>query len=427
MLLAHKIELRPTAEQAEYFARACGSRRHCYNQLLAHFQQPGVKWSKSAAYQHFIRVTRPAFPWYNEVSSRVTRNAIDDLDNAYKHFWRRVNENKPANPKAKTFRERFGYPVFKKRGKGESFALRESNKFDVQGRTLRIERLPSRVALRQPLRFTCKPEQQKDGTVKDGRPKQVTISQQAGKFYASILVDTDDYNPHAPEGEAVGVDFGVKSLAVLSDGRVFPANQKLKANLKRLKRRQRRLSRKRKGSNRSAKARRSLAKLHRRIADQRRAVLHEVSDHLTRHYRVVCIEDLNVKGMAKNHRLARAVNDAGFGTLRQFIEYKAELRGGTVVVIGRFEPSTRMCSKCGQLHDMPLDKRMMDCDCGNVMDRDHNAALNILRFGLDTLTPDLKRAQESGKTTVRRGADVDGAKMATHQKILDFPDSSRHL
>ena len=274
--------------------------------------------------------------------------------------------------------------------------------------------MPTRIALRQPLRFT-------------GKTKQVTISQQAGKFYASVLVETEDYNPHAPEGEAVGVDFGVKSLAVLSDGTVFPANQKLKANLRRIERRNRRLSRKAKGSNRRAKARTSLAKLHKRIADQRKAVLHELSDHLTRNYKGVCVEDLNVRGMVKNHSLARAVSDAGFGTLRQFIEYKAALRGVKVAVIGRFEPSTRMCSACGQLHDMPLGKAWMRCDCGNVMDRDHNAAANLLRSGLDTLTPDLKRAKESGKTTANRGADVDGAKMATHQKILDFPDSSRHL
>lgn len=90
MLLAHKIELRPTVAQADYLSRACGARRHCYNQLLTHFKQDGVKWSKAAAYQHYIKVIRPAFPWYNEVSSRVTRNAIDDLDNAFKHFFRRV-------------------------------------------------------------------------------------------------------------------------------------------------------------------------------------------------------------------------------------------------------------------------------------------------------------------------------------------------
>jgi putative transposase len=395
MLLAHPIELRPTAIPADDLARACGSRRHCYNQLLAHFKQPGVKWSKAAAYQHYITVIRPAFPWYNEVSSRVTRNAIDDLDNAFKHFFRRVKQGQKP-----------GFPRFKKKGIGDAFALRESAKFDVEGRTLRIERLNSRIKLRQPLRFT-------------GKAKQVTISQRAGRFYAAILVDTPDYNPHAPEGEAVGVDFGVKALAVLSDGTVFGANQKLKANLRRLKRRNRRLSRKVKDSHRRTKARNSLAKLHKRIADQRQAVLHEVSDHLTRNYKVVCIEDLNVRGMTQNHRLARAVNDAGFGTLRQMIVYKAALRGGKVVVINRFAPSSRMCSQCGQLHEMPLDRRQMDCDCGNMMDRDLNAAMNILNVGLDTLTPDLKRAQESRKPTDQRGQDVDGAKRTT------LPDSHR--
>ncbi|WP_242467229.1 RNA-guided endonuclease InsQ/TnpB family protein [Thiocapsa imhoffii] len=181
MLLAHKIELRPTAEQAGYLARACGSRRHCYNQLLEHFSQKDVKWSKAAAYQHYMKVIRPAHPWYNEVSSRVTRNAIDDLDNAFKHFFRRVKLGQKP-----------GFPTFKK--------------------------------------------------------------------------------------EAVGVDFGIKSLAVTSDGTVFPENNALKRNLKALKRKQRRLSRKQKGSNRRARAKLAVAKLHKRISDQRQAVLHELSD-----------------------------------------------------------------------------------------------------------------------------------------------------
>lgn len=398
MLLAHQIELRPSATQADSLARACGSRRHCYNQLLAHFKQLGVKWSKAAAYQHYIKVIRPAFPWYSDVSSRVTRNAIDDLDHAFKHFFRRVKLGQKP-----------GFPAFKKKGIGDSFALRESAKFDVAGRTLRVERLTGRIKMRQSLRFA-------------GKTKQVTVSQQAGTFFASILVDTQDYNPHAPKDEAVGVDFGIKSLAALSDGTVFPANQKLKANLQRLKQRQRRLSRKVKGSRRRTSAKASLAKLHARIARQRQAVLHEVSDYLTRNYKTVCIEDLNVRGMAKNHRLARAVTDAGFGRLRQFIEYKAALRGGTVVVIDRFAPSSKRCSGCGRLHEMPLKKRQMVCDCGNEMDRDLNAARNILKFGLDTLTPDLKRAQESCKTPVRRGTDVDGAKITTFPISIDYRD-----
>jgi len=375
MLLAHKIELRPTAEQADYLARACGSRRHCYNQLLEHFSQKEVKWSKAAAYQHYIKVIRPAFPWYNEVSSRVTRNAIDDLDNAFKHFFRRVKLGQTP-----------GFPAFKKKGAGDSFALREKPKFDVEGRKLRIEKLKTRIKMRQKLRFT-------------GTPSQVTISQRAGKFYASILVETEDYNPHAPEKASVGVDFGIKSLAVTSDGDAFPENNALKRNLKALKRKQRRLSRKQKGSNRRARAKLAVAKLHKRISDQRQAVLHELSDRLTRDHKVVCMENLNVTGMVKNGKLARPISDAGFGMLRRMIEYKAELRGVEVVFIGRFEPSSRTCSECGQIHDMPLSKRTMVCDCGNVMDRDLNAARNILARGLDTLRPDLKRTQESSKTT----------------------------
>ncbi len=374
MLLAHKIELRPTPDQADYLMQACGSRRHCFNQLLAHFSQQGVKWSKAAAYQHYIKVLRIEFPWYAEVSARVTRNAIDDLDSAFKHFIRRCKQG-----------EKPGYPRFKKKGLNDSFALRESPKFDVVGRELRIEKLKTRIKMRQRLRFT-------------GTTKQVTISYRAGKFFASILVDTQDYNPHAPELEAVGVDFGIKELAVTSDGEVFPTNRKLKASLRRLKRRSRRLSGKQKGSNRRAKAKLSLARLHKRIADQRLAVCHDLSDYLTRNYRVVCIEDLNVKGMAKNHKLARAVNDAGFGMLRQMIEYKAQLRGNNVVLVNRWFPSSKTCSRCGQLHDMPLDKRTMACDCGNPMDRDLNAAINILNYGLDTLQPDLKRTQESSQT-----------------------------
>lgn len=127
-------------------------------------------------------------------------------------------------------------------------------------------------------------------------------------------------------------------------------------------------------------------------------MLHELSSHLTRTYKVVCLEDLNVRGMVRNRRLARPINDAGFGMLRRMIEYKAKLRGVEVAAIDRYEPTSKTCSECGQLHDMPLDKRTMVCDCGNIMDRDMNAARNILARGLDTLRPDLKCTQELSKT-----------------------------
>ena len=374
-LLAQKIELRPTPEQADYLNRACGARRHCYNQLLAHFSQEGVKWSKAAAYEYYMRVLRVEFPWYAEVSSRVTRNAIDDLDRAFKNFFRRV--------KAKA--KKPGYPVFKKKDVNDSFAMREPSKFDVEGRTLRIEKLSTRIDMRQKLRFT-------------GKTKQATISKKAGKYYISILAVTEDYNPHAPDKESVGVDFGIKSLAVLSTGEVLPANQSLKKNLRVLKRRQRNLSRKVKGSRRRAIAKLKVAKLHQRIGNQRQATLHELSDKLTREFKVITIEDLTVSGMVKNHHLARAVSDAGFAALRRQIEYKAELRGVKVVIADKWFPSSKMCHACGQVHDMPLSKREMACDCGSTVDRDLNAALNLNQYGLDALKPDLKRASESCKT-----------------------------
>ena len=369
MLLAHKVELRPTPEQARYLDRACGSRRHAFNQLLAHFSQEGVRWSKKAAHERY-RELRIEFPWYAEVSQRVTRNAVDDLDNAFTHFFRRVkNGEKP------------GYPRFKKRGLHDSFALREKPKFDVDGRTLRIEKLKTRIKMREALRFT-------------GVPCQVTISKRAGKYFASILVETQEYDPKHQEQESVGVDFGIKDLAVCSNGQIFAANQKLKHSLKRLARKQRALSRKVKGSNRRAKAKQAVAKLHYRIHNQRLAALHEVSDYLTAHFKVITLEDLNVRGMTKNHKLARAVNDAGFGMLRQFIEYKAGLRDCQVVIADRFFPSSKRCSTpdCDFVNEsLSLSDREWDCpQCGTRHDRDHNASVNLDQYGRDTLQLDLK-------------------------------------
>lgn len=376
MLLAHKIELRPTPAQIIYLDKACGCRRHCFNQLLEHFSQDGVKWSREAAYQYYVKEIKPKFPWYNEVSSKVTRNAIDDLNNAFKHFFRRVKLGK--NP---------GFPKFKKRGPNDSFALRESNRFDIKGRTLRIERLKTRIKMRQKLRFT-------------GKTKHVTVSKRAGKYFAAILIETDDYDKKDADRKAsVGVDFGIKDMAVLSDGTVFKSNQVLKTNLKKLAKLQRNLAKKVKGSNRRARAKHKIARLHYRITSQRQAILHEISDYVTANYNLITIEDLNVSGMLKNRRLSRAIADAGFGTLRRMIEYKAELRGCDVVVAARWFPSSKICSRCGEVNtDLKLSDRIYRCDCGLEINRDLNAALNLNKYGVDTFKPTLKRTQELSKT-----------------------------
>lgn len=382
MLSAHKILLYPTTEQADYLDRACGSRRHCFNQLLAYFKQDGVKWSKKSAAEVYAKL-RQQFEWYSEVSQRITRNTIDDLDSAFKNFFRRVKLGQTP-----------GFPKFKKRGVNDSFALREQQKFDIRGRWLRIERLKTWIKLSQEVRFS-------------GTRKQVTISKTAdGKYYASILVDTSDYRKTAGKG-SVGVDLGVKELAVLSDGTKIPANQKLKKGLNTLKKYQQKLSRKTKGSNRRARAKLKVARIHRRIASQRKAVLHELTDHLTRTYHTICIEDLNVKGMLKNRKLARAISDAGFGMFRQFLEYKAKLRGNIIKIVDRWFPSSKTCSGCDKLKGtLSLGDREFVCEhCGLVMDRDHNAAINILKNGEDTLKPTIKRTSEPSKTACGIGVD----------------------
>ncbi len=324
-----------------------------------------MKWSKKAAHEKY-KALRIEFPWYAEVSQRVTRNAVDDLYNAFTHFFRRVKKG-----------EKPGFPKFKKRGLHDSFALREKPKFDVDNRTLRIEKLKTRIKMREALRFT-------------GTLCQVTISKRAGKYFAALLVDTQDYDPKHQAQESVGVDFGIKDLAICSNGQTFAANQKLKHSLKRLARKQRALSRKVKGSKRRAKAKQAVAKLHYRIHNQRLAVLHEVSDYLTAHFKVITIEDLNVRGMTKNHKLARAVNDAGFGMLRQFIECKAELRDSQVVIADRFFPSSKTCSACGYKKDaVVLGVDSWNCpECKAHHDRDLNASVNLDRYGRDTLQLD---------------------------------------
>ena len=371
MLLADKIELRPNKDQIKYIENAMGAKRHCYNHLLNHFSNPQNKWSKTNAYQFYINILRKSFEFYGEVSSRVTRNAIDDLDSAFINFFNRHKKNLKG-----------GFPRFKRKGIKESFALRESEKFDVIKNELRIEKLKTRIKMRQPLRF-------------EGKTKQVTITKVANKYFASILVDTNDYDPKDVDRlPSVGVDFGIKNLAILSTGKVFEPNQKLKTSLSLLKRLQRTFAKKAKGSQRWMKAKSRIAKLHFRITRQRHALLHEVSDYLTKTFDLITLEDLNVKGMLKNRRLSRALSDAGFGYLRLYIEYKAKLRNCRVVIADRFYPSTKICSSCGtRKESMKLSERVYECGvCGMKKDRDLNASINLDCYGRDTLQPDLKCA-----------------------------------
>jgi len=213
-----------------------------------------------------------------------------------------------------------------------------------------------------------------------GRIVSASISRIAGHWYASITVDIkDQLQPSAETQGAVGVDFGVSALATLSTGELFNGPKALRTLLAQLQRLSREVSRKVKGSRNRAKAKVKLARLYAQIADLRRNGLHQLSAYITRRFHTIGIEDLNVKGMLGNRYLARAIADMGFDELRRQLEYKAARRGGQVVVVDRWYPSSKTCSCCGYRMDvLPLAVRHWRCPgCGALHDRDVNAAISL--------------------------------------------------
>ena len=215
--------------------------------------------------------------------------------------------------------------------------------------------------------------------VNGARLIRITVSRRAGRWYASLTVEREPTAKPAPKRGAVGVDLGVKNLATLSDGTVIPNPRALGARLKALRKAQQALSRKVKGSVRREKAKKHVARLHARVADVRADAINKATTMIARDYGVVCIEDLNVAGMAKSRSLARSLSDAALGEFRRQLEYKTARSGAVLRVVDRWYPSSKTCSNCGVVKaKLPLSERTFNCDaCGTSMDRDLNAAINI--------------------------------------------------
>ena len=212
----------------------------------------------------------------------------------------------------------------------------------------------------------------------------VSVSRRAGRWYASLTVEREPAAPASPpKGGVVGVDLGVKHLATLSDGTIVPNPRALGARLKALRKAQRALSRRVKGSVRREKAKERVARLHARVADVRADAIHKATSMIAGNYSVVCVEDLNVAGMVKNHSLARSLVDASLGEFRRKLEYKTARTGAVLCVVDRWFPSSKTCSNCGVVKaKLSLSERVFHCDaCGASMDRDLNAAINILVAG----------------------------------------------
>jgi len=260
-----------------------------------------------------------------------------------------------------------GYPTFKKQGVHDSFYV-SNDKIIVEGMRLGIPRL-GWVKMREAVQF-------------QGKILGVTITREAGRWSVSIQVDVGAYaRPRTADG-VVGVDLGVSTLATLSTGEKVESPKPLTRLLKRLQTLQRRVSRKQQGSRNRRKAIQRLVRLHRRISNIRHDGLHKLTSQLTSENQVVAIEDLNVQGMMANHHLARAISDMGFYEFRRQLTYKAKLTHTEMIVVDRWYPSSKTCSRCGKyLEHLTLAHRTTGCDCGPSMDRDHNAAINLARVG----------------------------------------------
>ena len=366
MLMAHKIRLDPNNVQATHLARAAGIARFAYNWALSEWQRqyqacllnPALPKPKEGALRRQLNaIKRTAFPWMMEVTKCAPQMAIMQLGRAFENF----------------FAHRARYPQFRCKGRDDRFTL-SNDQFQIKDKRIRIPKL-GWIRMRESLRFT-------------GHIVSACISRIADRWYLSITVDSPEV-PFLPPSEnqgAVGVDLGVSNLATLSTGETFAGPKAMRHAVKRLRRLSRSLSRKMKGSRNRVKARRKLARHYARAGNIRHDGSHQVTSSITRRFHTIGIEDLNVKGMLGNRRLARAIADMGFGELRRQLEYKAAWRGGQVVVADRWYPSSKTCSCCGDRTEaLGLAQRQWDCaTCGASHDRDINAAINLKNMAVSS-------------------------------------------
>jgi len=360
MLRAHKIRLNPTPAQQAYFRKAAGTARFVYNWGL-HEVKRALEADRTPARAldlkaRFNALKRQQFPWVYDVTKCVVEGAFRNLAAALANFRASKRGERKGN--------KLGFPKFKKRKRSSGSFYLANDKFSVEGHWFNVPKL-GKVNMTEPLRLV-------------GKIVGATISERAGWWWVSIQVDLP-CEPPLHQGYAVGVDVGLKTLAVDSDGQVFENQKHLRRAYRTLRRLQRQLSHRVKGSNNRRKTVLKLARAHYRVACLRADSHHKATTQIARKAALIGIEDLNVMGMLKNRKLARAVNDASLSEFHRQLCYKAERYGGQVVRIGRYFPSSRLHNGCGGYKaDLELAERVWICpECGQKVDRDLNAARNI--------------------------------------------------
>lgn len=361
---AYKYRIYPNEEQKVLIHKHIGSCRWLYNYALEKkvkaYKKDGTRLSRFQLSADLPKLKKnKQTEWLKEVNSQSLQMSLKNLDEAFTRF----------------FRDKKGFPRFKsKNHPKKTFSVPQSIKVDWENKRISIPKIKN-------MRFVV--NRKPDGVIKSA----VVSRTPTNKYFISILVDTGMEPPkkHEIRAEtAIGVDLGIKDFLITSNGEKVDNPKYLKNHLFKLKKLQRRASKKQKGSQHRRKANLRVAKRHERITNLRTDFLHKVSSRLISENQTICLEDLNVQGMMKNHKLAQSIQDCSWSKFNEFLEYKAEWNGVNIVRIGRFKPSSKMCSKCGWIkRDLTLKDRKWKCsECGVAHDRDINAAQNIKDFGL---------------------------------------------
>ena len=358
---AYLYRFYPTPEQAHILSRTFGCARYVYNWALrlrtdAYYkEQKRIGYHETSAQLTLLKQQEET-AWLGEVSSVPLQQALSHLDRAFRNF----------------FEGRAEYPKFhKKHGAQSASYMASAFKWDGKKLTLAKMDAPLDIHWSRPL-------------PKGAKPSRVTISKDtAGRSFVSILLE-EDIKPLPVVNKQVGLDLGLKSMVITSDGQTHGNPKFFHQDEKKLAKAQRRLAKKKKGSQNRAKARVKVARIHAQIADRRRDSQHKLSTHIIRENQVVCVESLQVKNMVTNHCLAQAISDVGWSEFVRQLEYKAAWYGRTLIKIDKWYPSSKRCFDCGHVLDsLTLDVRVWTCpECGVVHDRDINAAKNILAAGL---------------------------------------------
>jgi len=347
----HKIRIYPTKEQEKILEKSCSVARFAFNWGLERWKilyHCGLKTSSYGIKSDFIKTKKSLFPWVEEVGKSVYEEAFNQVGMAYQNFFKGLKQGKKV-----------GYPRFKRKGKSKDSFYIANDRMRFFGKRISIPKV-GRVKLSELPMF-------------EGKLLKATVSKQAGRWFIALSFEIPDIPKH-PIVSAIGLDVGISKSVVCSDGKFFPSPVKIKLFEKRLRRLNKSLSRKTKGSQRWKKAKEKLGLFHYRLQCLRNDFLHKVTSKLTNENQVVCIEDLNVKGILKNHCLAWSVANQSFGKIVELLDYKAQV----LLKVPRFFPSSQLCPICGNRQKMKLNKRTYSCLCGYEQDRDYNGSLNII-------------------------------------------------